>query len=40
MGVPTALLWSAFALVAGLMAVRRYRLTSQDVAMAPVVVRD
>ncbi|MGA9900106.1 MAG: MFS transporter [Terriglobales bacterium] len=39
-GVPTALMWSAFAMVAGLLAVRRYRLTSQDVAMAPVVVRD
>ncbi|MGA7380999.1 MAG: MFS transporter [Terriglobales bacterium] len=39
-GVPTALMWSAFAMVAGLVAVRRYRLTSEDVAMAPVVVRD
>ena len=39
-GVPAALMWSAFAMVAGLVAVRRYRLTSRDVAMAPVVVRD
>ncbi len=39
-GVPAALLGSAFAMVAGLLAVRRYRLTSQDLALAPVVVRD
>ncbi len=39
-GVPTTLMWSAFTMVAGLLAVRRYRLTSQDLAMAPVVVRD
>jgi MFS family permease len=40
LGVPTALLWSAFAMVAGLVAVRRYRLTSQELALEPAVVRD
>ncbi len=39
-GVPTALLWSAIALVAGLVAVRRYRLTSHELEFAPAVVRD
>jgi len=39
-GVPTALLWSAFAMVAGLVAVRRYRLTSQELVLEPAVVRD
>jgi len=39
-GVPTALLWSAVALLAGLVAVRRYRLTSHELELAPVVVRD
>src|SRR5580698_5081296 len=39
-GVPAALLWSAFAMVVGLVAVRRYRLTSQDLALSPVAVRD
>jgi len=39
-GVPNALLWSAGALVAGLLAVRRYRLTSQELELAPAVVRD
>ena len=39
-GVPEALLWSAVALAAGLVAVRRYRLTSQELEMAPAVVRD
>jgi predicted MFS family arabinose efflux permease len=39
-GVPAALLWSAFTMVVGLLAVRRYRLTSQDLALSPVAVRD
>ncbi|HXY04508.1 MAG TPA: MFS transporter [Terriglobales bacterium] len=40
LGVPTALMWSAAALVVGLVAVRRYRLTGHDVEFAPAVVRD
>jgi MFS family permease len=39
-GVPAALLWSAVALLAGLAVVRRYRLHSQELELAPVVVRD
>jgi len=39
-GVPKTLLWSAIALVAGLLAVRRYRLTSHELELAPAVVRD
>src|SRR5437899_4784202 len=39
-GVPTALLCSAVALVAGLFAVRRHRLTEQEMEFAPAVVRD
>lgn len=39
-GVPTALLCSAIALVLGLVAVRRYRLTSHELELAPSVVRD
>jgi len=39
-GVPTALLCSAVALVAGLFAVRRHRLTAQELEFAPAVVRD
>jgi MFS family permease len=39
-GVPSALLWSAVALVIGLLAVRRYRLTSHELEWAPTVVRD
>jgi len=39
-GVPAALLWSAVALALGLVAVRRYRLTSQELELAPAVVRD
>ncbi len=39
-GVPTALLCSAAALVAGLVTVRRHRLTAQELEMAPAVVRD
>jgi MFS family permease len=39
-GVPTALLCSAGALVLGLFTVRRYRLTSYELELAPAVVRD
>jgi len=39
-GVPSALLWSAVALAAGLVAVRRYRLTSQELELTPAIVRD
>ena len=39
-GVPSALLYSSVALVAGLFTVRRYRLTSQGLSLAPAVVRD
>lgn len=39
-GVPTALLVSAVALVVGLLSIRRHRLSARDVAMAPAVVRD
>jgi predicted MFS family arabinose efflux permease len=39
-GVPRTLLYSAIALVVGLAAVRRYRLTSRELALAPSVVRD
>jgi MFS family permease len=39
-GVPSALLYSSIALVAGLYTVRRYRLTSQGLRLAPAVVRD
>lgn len=39
-GVPNALLWSAVALVLGLVAVRRYRLTSHELELAPSVIRD
>jgi MFS family permease len=39
-GVPSALLYSSVALVAGLYTVRRYRLTSQGLRLAPAVVRD
>ena len=38
--VPTALMWSALALLAGLWTVRRHRLSARELAMAPVVVRD
>jgi MFS family permease len=40
LGVPNALLWSAGALVLGLVAVRRYRLTSYELELAPSVIRD
>ncbi len=39
-GVPTTLLCSACALVAGLVTVRRFRLTSHELELAPAVVRD
>jgi MFS family permease len=39
-GIPTAFLCSAVALLAGLFTVRRYRLTSQELELAPAVVRD
>lgn len=39
-GVPSALLYSSVALVAGLYTVRRYRLTSQGLRLAPAIVRD
>jgi predicted MFS family arabinose efflux permease len=39
-GIPATLLGSAVALVAGLVAVRHHRLTSQELKLAPAVVRD
>src|SRR5215470_12741778 len=39
-GVPTAMLLSGAALLVGLLAVRRYRLTSSELQFAPSVVRD
>ena len=39
-GIPDALFYSALALVAGLVTVRKYRLTSQELELAPAVVRD
>ena len=39
-GVPTTMLVSALALVAGLFAVRRHRLAADDLQLAPAVVRD
>lgn len=39
-GIPEALLWSAIALVVGLLAVRHHRLTAQELELAPAVVRD
>jgi MFS family permease len=39
-GVPTTLLCSAIALAGGLLAVRRYRLTAEELELAPSVVRD
>jgi MFS family permease len=39
-GVPTTLLYYSNALVAGLLAVRRYRLTSRELELSPSVVRD
>jgi hypothetical protein len=40
LGVPGALLGSAAALVIGLAAVRRYRLTADELDLAPSVVRE
>jgi predicted MFS family arabinose efflux permease len=40
LGVPAALLCSAAALVVGLLAVRRYRLTAHELEFAPAIVRD
>ena len=39
-GLPNALLCSALALVAGLITIRKHRLTTRDLALAPSVVRD
>lgn len=39
-GVPAALAWSALAMVAGLITIRRHRLTAAELEMAPTVVRD
>jgi hypothetical protein len=39
-GLPNALLCSALALLAGLATIRKHRLSSQHLAMAPAVVRD
>jgi predicted MFS family arabinose efflux permease len=39
-GVPTALGWSALAMVVGLSSIRRHRLTASELKMAPAVVRD
>jgi MFS family permease len=39
-GVPTTLLWAAGALIVGLLTVRRFRLSSQELQLAPLVVRD
>jgi hypothetical protein len=39
-GLPNALLCSALALLAGLATIRKHRLRSQHLAMAPAVVRD
>lgn len=39
-GIPAALFYSAIALVAGLFTVRRYRLTADQLALSPAVVRD
>jgi len=39
-GVPSALMWSSLAMVAGLTTIRRHRLTAAELKMAPAVVRD
>jgi len=39
-GIPSALLCSAIALVGGLFSVRRHRLSSQQLELTPSVVRD
>jgi predicted MFS family arabinose efflux permease len=39
-GVPNTMLYSAVALILGLITVRRYRLTVRELEFAPAVVRD
>jgi MFS family permease len=39
-GVPAALAWSALAMIAGLVTIRRHRLTRAELKMTPAVVRD
>ena len=39
-GVPAALTWSALAMIAGLTTIRRHRLTTAELTLAPAVVRD
>jgi MFS family permease len=39
-GVPSALMWSALAMIAGLTTIGRHRLTAAELKMAPAVVRD
>jgi MFS family permease len=39
-GIPNAMLYSALALLAGLMTVKKYRLTSAELQLAPAMVRD
>jgi MFS family permease len=39
-GVPSALAWSALAMIVGLASIRRHRLTGAELSMAPAVVRD
>jgi len=39
-GIPEALAWSALAMVVGLTAIRRHRLTGAELQMVPAVVRD
>ena len=39
-GVPAALAWSALAMLAGLVSIRRHRLTAAELELAPAVVRD
>jgi hypothetical protein len=40
LGLPNALLCSALALLAGLVTIRKHRLSARHLAMAPSVVRD
>jgi MFS family permease len=39
-GVPAAFMWSAIVMMAGLVSIRRHRLTAAELKMAPAVVRD
>jgi predicted MFS family arabinose efflux permease len=39
-GVPAALMWSTLAMIAGLTTIRRHRLTTPELQLAPAVVRD